>query len=295
MIECQGLYKVYGEQRALRNFSLTIGKGEVFGILGPNGAGKTTLFRLLLGLARPSAGTALIMGHSIPPSPKVLSQVGAMIEEPAFYGWMDAAEQIRIHAMTAGTRVDRQHIDATLRTVGLDNVGRKPVKKYSQGMRQRLGLARAILLEPQLLILDEPANGLDPAGIVWLREFLGHVASRGTTIVVSSHQLGEIEKVCDRVAIINGGRLVEVGTVEDIGGGGHQTRIRLLPEDLEAAAPILRRAQASLVEDGMYVVRDITARDISQALAGCGVFPVSATDEHPSLESRFLEITGGLN
>lgn len=295
MIECQGLDKVYGEQRALRDFSLTINKGEVFGILGPNGAGKTTLFRLLLGLARPSAGTALIMGSSIPPSPKVLSRVGAMIEEPAFYGWMNAAEQIRLHAMTAGTRVDRQRIDATLQTVGLDDVGRKPVKKYSQGMRQRLGLARAIILEPQLLILDEPANGLDPAGIVWLREFIGHIASCGTTIVVSSHQLGEIEKVCDRVAIINKGRLVEVGTVEDIGGGGHQTRIRLRPEDLETAAPILRQAKGSLLEDGLYVVRDMTARDVSQALADRGVFPVSATDEHSSLESRFLEITGGLN
>jgi ABC-2 type transport system ATP-binding protein len=181
--------------------------------------------------------------------------------------------------MTAGTRVDRQRIDATLKTVGLDEVGSKPVKKYSQGLRQRLGLARAILLEPQLLILDEPANGLDPAGIVWLREFLGHVASRGTTIVVSSHQLGEIEKVCDRVAIMNEGRLVEVGTVGDVGGGGQQARIQLRPEDVEVATPILRKAQASSLEDGIYVVRDVTARDISQALAGCGVFPISVTDK----------------
>lgn len=295
MIECQELAKAYGEQRALKALSLTINEGEVFGILGPNGAGKTTLFRLLLGLARPSAGTARVMGESIPLSPKVLSRVGAMIEEPAFYGWMNAADQIQIHAMTAGARVERQRIEATLQTVGLGDVGRKPVKKYSQGMRQRLGLARAILLEPQLLILDEPANGLDPAGIVWLREFLGYMASRGTTIVVSSHQLGEIEKVCNRVAIINEGRLMEVGTVEDIGGRGQQARIQLRPEDIKAATPILRQAQASSLEEGIYKVRDITARDISQALAGCGVFPISATDEQPSLESRFLEITGGLN
>jgi ABC-2 type transport system ATP-binding protein len=295
IVECEGLTKRYGRQTAVDAFSASVEEGEVFGLLGPNGAGKTTLFRLLLGLARPNSGTARIMGRSVPCPSAVLRHLGAMVEEPAFYKWMGAHEQLRVHALAAGVKVGPGDIGAALERVGLADAGKKPAKKYSQGMRQRLGLARAILHRPRVLVLDEPANGLDPAGIVWLRELIRDLAKSGTTIIVSSHQLGEIEKVCDRVAIINRGRVIEVGGVADIGGEQQSVHVVVCDEDLEAATAFLTSPHAENRGNGHFIVPNIDSRRLLKALVARGVYPQSITQEQASLEKRFLEITGGLD
>jgi ABC-type multidrug transport system ATPase subunit len=279
IVECEELTKRYDRQCALDRFTLTVEEGEILGLLGPNGAGKTTLFRLLLGLARPDSGTAKIMGEAIPPPHSVLSRVGAMIEEPAFYGWMSAMEQLRVHSLTGRVRLSEAQIEAALERVGLADARRKRVKKYSQGMRQRLGLARALLHDPKLLVLDEPANGLDPAGIAWLRQLLRELGSSGVTILVSSHQLGEIEKVCSRVAILDRGHLIQLNDVDTIRNSDYALRVVVRPEDAEGALGVLQRFKSHSVDSTTFIVENASGRDVTEALAR-------------SLEKRFLEITG---
>lgn len=292
LVECHDLTKQYGPRCAVDGLSIAVEEGEVFGLLGPNGAGKTTLFRLLLGLVKPTAGSATLFGRPAPPAPDVLSQVGAMVEEPAFYGWMNSRAQLQNSAMTGGLRLRRTQVSALLESVGLDDSDDRPVKRFSQGMRQRLGLARAIMRAPRLLILDEPANGLDPAGIVWLRSFLREQAASGVTVLVSSHQLGEVERVCDRVAIMDRGRVVEVGRTADVGGGSHRVHLVVSEKDVEAATPVLGQFGAEPSADGAFVVGDTQSKAVLEALAGRGIFPESVGPEATSLERRFLEITG---
>ncbi len=229
VIRCQGLTKRYGANVAVDRLDLTVTAGQVFGFLGPNGAGKTTTMRMLLGLVRPTAGEAWLNGRPAAAGGG-LEGVGAMIEEPAFYPWLSGRQNLRVLALSgpplsgpalsgpALARGGSDPITAALARTGLSEVARRKVKTYSQGMRQRLGLAAALLRSPALLVLDEPANGLDPAGIREFRTLLRSLAADGTTVFLSSHQLAEVEQVCDQVAVLSAGRVVAHGPVADLAG-----------------------------------------------------------------------------
>src|SRR5215207_9102625 len=222
-IETRGLGKAFGRRRALDSVDLLVPSGVAFGFLGPNGAGKTTLIRLLLGLAEPTRGTIRVLGHDLPAArAAALGRVGAIIEEPRFHAHLTGRENLRI---IAAAREPEAHdrIDGTLARIGLAGRANERVSKYSLGMRQRLGVARALLADPELLILDEPTNGLDPAGIREFREMIRGFVAEGRTVLLSSHLLGEVEKICDFVAIVDRGRVVVDGPLAELKAGGRQT------------------------------------------------------------------------
>ena len=212
-ISAQNLTKRYGRVRAVDEVSFSVNQGEIVGFLGPNGAGKTTTMRMLAGLIRPSGGSSQILGQRVPSSG--LLEVGTMIEEPAFYKYMTGRDNLR-HAGKLHGGVSDARIDEILAFVSMENAKNKKVGAYSQGMRQRLGLARALLWEPSVLLLDEPTNGLDPVGIAEIRENLRKVAERGVTILVSSHILAEIEKLVDRILAIEKGKLLFDGPMRQL-------------------------------------------------------------------------------
>jgi ABC-2 type transport system ATP-binding protein len=216
VIECRGLTKRYRGTVALAGLDLTVEAGQVFGFLGANGAGKTTTMRILLGLVAPSSGRAWLNGKQVP-DPAGLARVGAMIEEPAFYPWLTGRRNLDLLALSGARRPARgEEISDALDRAGLTGVADRKVKGYSQGMRQRLGLAAALMRRPALLLLDEPANGMDPAGIKEFRTLLRHLAVDGTTLFLSSHLLAEVGQVCDQVAVIHEGRLAGQGPVSQL-------------------------------------------------------------------------------
>jgi ABC-2 type transport system ATP-binding protein len=291
-VDCTGLTKHYRALAALEDFTLEVREGEIFGLLGPNGAGKTTLFRVLLGLTRATRGSSRILGDEVPISAGTLARMGAVVEEPAFYPWMTADRFLATMSDTRKVPVAKSSRQETLERVGLADVGKKPIKKFSQGMRQRLGLAQALMGRPELLVLDEPANGLDPAGIEWLRRLMKEEAAAGTTVLVSSHQLGEIEKVCDRVGILSGGRLLEVGSPLQVGGANERVRLVVDSADHQAAARALAHLQTTSTDPGVFFIEGAKNRDVAAALLAAGVPPDTLVRENTSLEQRFLELTG---
>jgi ABC-2 type transport system ATP-binding protein len=205
-IRCDGLTKRFGDTVAVDGLDLRVSAGQVYGFLGPNGAGKTTTIRMLLGLISPTSGRAWLLERPLP-DPLVVARTGSMIEEPAFYPWMSGRANLEVLAATSGGRPDRAEVHRVLDLAGLADAGSKKVRTYSQGMRQRLGLAAALLGSPPLLVIDEPTNGLDPAGIREFRDLLADLSAAGTTVFLSSHLLTEVEQVCDRAAVIAHGRL----------------------------------------------------------------------------------------
>jgi len=216
VIECRGLTKRYRGTMALAGLDLTVEAGQVFGFLGANGAGKTTTMRILLGLVAPTSGRAWLNGKQVP-DPGGLARVGAMIEEPAFYPWLTGRRNLDLLALSGARLPARgEEISAALDRAGLTGVADRKVKGYSQGMRQRLGLAAALMRRPALLLLDEPANGMDPAGIKEFRTLLRRLAGDGTTVFLSSHLLAEVAQVCDQVAVIHEGRLAGQGPVSQL-------------------------------------------------------------------------------
>jgi ABC-2 type transport system ATP-binding protein len=263
----------------------------VFGFLGPNGAGKTTTIRLLLGLLRADAGEAWVLGERVP-CPERLAHIGAVVEEPAFYPWLSGYRNLRVLADT-GAPVASSAVDKALVQVGLAADAGRKVKAYSQGMRQRLGLAVALLRRPRLLLLDEPANGLDPAGIREFRTLWRALADQGATVFLSSHLLGEVEQVCDRVAIIDRGRLVAVGTTGELGRGQERVLVTVRPEEEAAALALLAAYQVHREGPGTLLVKAACGREVNQALAQGGVFAESLGLERSGLEERFLAITHG--
>jgi ABC-2 type transport system ATP-binding protein len=291
-VECSHLTKVYGDMPAVDDLSFSVEEGEVFGFLGPNGAGKTTTIRMLLGLSRPDGGGARIFDSPVPAPPAVLSRVGALVEEPAFYSWMTPIRHLTVLDRSGHVSVGRAGVMAALERVDLEHAGGKRIAKLSQGMRQRLGLAAALLNAPDLLILDEPANGLDPAGIGWLRELIGEVARAGASVLLSSHQLGEIERVCDRVAILDRGRLVETGPIDQVGEARSRVRVTVRAENHEAALGALARFSVTDGHAGLIFVADADVPHVAKALADRGLFPEAIAREQSSLEQRFLELTG---
>jgi ABC-2 type transport system ATP-binding protein len=217
VIEVRGLTKRFGPVLAVDRLSFTVEPGEVVGFLGPNGAGKTTTLRMLLGLVRPDAGSATINGSSYPDLPEPLHQVGAVLEASSFHPGRTARNHLRVQALAAG--VDPSRIDDVLEFTGLTDAADRRVGGFSLGMRQRLGLATALLPDPELLILDEPANGLDPEGVRWLRDLLRGLAAEGATVLVSSHILAEVAHTVDSVVILDHGRLVAQSSLADLTDG----------------------------------------------------------------------------
>jgi ABC-2 type transport system ATP-binding protein len=214
IIEAAGLTKRYGHVLAVDRLSFTVERGQVVGFLGPNGAGKTTTLRMLLGLVRPDAGTAAINGRAYGELPDPLRQVGAVLEASSFYPGRTARNHLRIQALVAGAETAR--IDVVLDLVGLSEAADRRVHGFSLGMRQRLGLATALLADPEVLILDEPTNGLDPEGVRWLRDLVRGLAAEGTAVLVSSHILAEVAQTVDSVIIINHGRVVTQAPIAEL-------------------------------------------------------------------------------
>jgi ABC-2 type transport system ATP-binding protein len=291
VIETNDLGKLYGRHvRAVDHLNLSVRKGEVYGFLGPNGAGKTTTLRVLLGLIRPTSGSALVLGRP-PGHPEGLARVGAMVEEAAFYPYLSGRENLRVIARLTGRSEDG--IDPVLDEVELLDRGGDRFKAYSQGMRQRLGVAAALLKDPELLILDEPTNGLDPAGMAEMREFIRALGKGGRTVVLSSHLMGEVEQVTDRVGVIRAGSLVAEGTVEELRG---RAGLRVRAEPLAEAARLvgaLPGVDDITSADGLLDVTVDTAQApaINRLLVDAGIAVSELYAQKASLEDVFLELT----
>ena len=217
-IEFNELVKHYGKTRSVRRLSAKVEPGRITGLLGPNGAGKSTSLRCLLGLARPTSGSSRILGCKYQKLVNPLTKVGAVLDSRGFHGGLTGKQNLKVMAAAGG--ISDSRVDEVLKLVDLQDAAKKRVKGYSLGMKQRLSLAGALLGDPEVLILDEPANGLDPIGIAWLRGFLRNLADAGKTILVSSHQLAEMEQTVDDVIIINHGMLIASGSIRDIKGEG---------------------------------------------------------------------------
>jgi ABC-2 type transport system ATP-binding protein len=265
--------------------------GEVYGFLGPNGAGKTTTLRMLLGLIRPTSGRVRLFGAE--PGPGSLARVGALIEGPAFYPYLSGRANLRIFADHAGVR--RTRVDAVLDVVSLADRAKDRYATYSLGMKQRLGLAAALLKEPELVVLDEPTNGLDPAGMADMRVTLRKLAADGCTVLLSSHLLAEVEQICDRVGVLDHGRLVAETTVEDLRAGG-ALRVVAAPAD-RARDHLGRLFGADRVRaDGRAIELDVEpaqAARVNAELVAAGLDVSELRWHEPDLEQTFLALTGG--
>jgi len=299
VIEATGLTKTFGKRRAVDDVTLTVPAGTCFGFLGPNGAGKTTMIRMMLGLARPTAGSISVRGHLIgDQTEQALASVGGIVEEPAFYPYMTGRQNLEAWAALIDGAAPR--IPALLERVKLAGRGDEKVGGYSLGMKQRLALARALLCDPELLVLDEPTNGLDPAGMAEFRDLVRElVDAENRTVFISSHLLGEVEKMCDYIAIIDHGSVAMEGSVRELIAAG-ETGIEIDCDDpakareLLAGIPGVRGLVAA--GDKLRIDTDPTreaAIEINKRLVevGIGVAGISKTEQ--SLEQRYLEITAG--
>lgn len=293
-IETEDLTKHYGEIVAVDHLSLAVNRGEIFGFLGPNGSGKSTTMRMLLGLARPTRGQARVLGMDIRTHlPEILSRTGSLIENPTFYPFLSGRQNLRLVADV--TNVAQSRVDSTLELVDMAGNADRRFDSYSLGMKQRIGVAAAILSEPDLLILDEPANGLDPAGIVEMRELMQRLRQAGQTVFVSSHVLHEIEQVCDRIAILNHGKVVAQGGVQELLGQTDRIEIHVeRPEDAARVIGALSWVDGVSLEGATLIVAAAVNRsaEINRALAEQGMFASIIRPRQESLERYFLELTG---
>jgi ABC-2 type transport system ATP-binding protein len=299
VIETHGLTKRFGERVAVNAVDLVVPAGVAFGFLGPNGAGKTTLIRTLLGLTRASAGEFTLLGLEQPKKRReALARVGAIVEEPKFHSHLTGRENLQIVAAARDRAADGR-IDASLARVGLTDRARDRVKSYSLGMRQRLGIARCLLADPALLILDEPMNGLDPAGILETRHLIRSFVDEGRTVFLSSHLLDEVEKTCDQVAIVDRGRVILQGAVAEIAAGGEPTLL-VEVDDVPRAEQLLTQqggiahiehegsALRLTLSDGLVPAK-INELLVREGLAVSRLEPARAT-----LEDAFLSVTSRL-
>jgi ABC-2 type transport system ATP-binding protein len=302
-IHTQDLGKRFGSRVALESIDLEVPRGTAFGFLGPNGAGKTTLIRMLLGLAEPTSGSMRLLGRDLPAQrAAALSRVGAIIEEPRFHAHLTGRENLAVHA-AARDRAAAGRIPASLERVGLTPRADDKVKTYSLGMRQRLGIARCLLADPELLILDEPMNGLDPAGIIELRGLIRDLVDEGRTVMLSSHLLDEVEKTCDAAAIVDNGRIVAQGSISELRNGGHGARAIDIDCDSRARAAgilaavhgvgsatdnddLLRVTLTPEAPVDREIVTALLRSLLNQGIAVGRVVPVTH-----SLEERFLTMT----
>lgn len=287
VITCSALRKVYRHTVAVASLDLEVRSSEVFGFLGPNGAGKTTTLRMLLGLVRPTSGMAVVLGRPAGDA-TALSAVGALVEEPAAYPWLTGRANLQILADT-GPPVPRAAIDVALERAGAAPFAGQKVGSYSQGMRQRLGLAGALLRRPRLLLLDEPTNGLDPAGIKEFRTVVRTLADEGMTVVLSSHLLSEVEQVCDRVVVLVRGRILADAAVADL-LNYRSYRVEVQLAEVDAAKRALAPFAATEAGRGVLTVTAPSGRDVAAALAAAAVYPESLAAQRPSLESWYLSL-----
>ena len=289
------LSKAYGKRLAVDRLELEVDRAELFGFLGPNGAGKTTTIRMALGLVAPTGGSVEILGREVRAHPaEVLPRVGALVEAPALYGYLSGRDNLRAVGDVLGG-VSAKRIDEVLEIVSLKGRERDRVRTYSMGMKQRLGLAIALLNDPELLILDEPANGLDPAGIVEMRDLLRRLAAAGKTVFISSHVLGEVQQICTRVAIINHGRLVRVAPVAELIDAPGEFEVKVdSPKDLAAALRLQSWAREARAEDGVVITTapDGRGRELIRFLVQNGYEVDAVTPRHHDLEDIFLTLTG---
>jgi ABC-type multidrug transport system ATPase subunit len=286
-----GVTKRYGERIvAVDRLAMQVQRGEVYGFLGPNGAGKTTTLRMLLGLVRPTSGSALVLGAQ-PGSPASLARLGALIEGPTFYPFLSGRDNLRVLARYAGTPESR--IEVVLDEVDLAARASDRFGTYSLGMKQRLGIAAALLKDPELLILDEPTNGMDPAGMAEMRRFIRGLGRGRRTVLLSSHLMAEVEQICDRVGVISRGRLVGEGTVDEL-RGRESLWIRAEPlDDAERVLGSIRGIeQVARSDGGLRIAADpAAAPEINRALVEAGIAVGELRHERASLEKVFLELT----
>jgi ABC-2 type transport system ATP-binding protein len=285
------LTKAYGDRRAVDDVGLAVRAGEVYGFLGPNGAGKTTTLRMLLGLVRPTSGTASVLGHR-PGDPAATRRVGALIEGPGFFPYLSGRDNLRVLARYRG--LPDPAVEAALERVDLRDRGGDRFKAYSLGMKQRLGVASALMGDPDLLVLDEPTNGLDPAGRKDMRRLVSSLAAEGRTVLFSSHLLDEVEDLCDRVAVMSHGRLLTESTVAGLRGAG-SLFVRAAPADvtLTVAMRLAGDDAVTLVDDGVRVELDAArAPELARALVAAGADVTELRPRDRSLEEVFLDLTG---
>jgi ABC-type multidrug transport system ATPase subunit len=291
LVETGDLSKRYGGRIvAVDRLNMRVRRGEVYGFLGPNGAGKTTTLRMLLGLVRPTSGSARVLGAR-PGSPEGLARIGALIETPTFYPFLSGRDNLRVLTRYAG--VPETRIEIALEEVELTARAGDRFRTYSLGMKQRLGIAAALLKDPELLILDEPTNGMDPAGMAEMRTFIRNLGRGRRTVLLSSHLMTEVEQICDRVGVISRGTLVGEGTVDELRG---QESLWVRAEPLEQAERLLRTLrgveQVGRVDGGLRIAVDPAAAPaINRALVEAGIAVGELRPERASLEKVFLELT----
>jgi ABC-2 type transport system ATP-binding protein len=292
-IRTEDLTKSYGRLLAVDHLNLQVESGEIFGFLGPNGAGKTTTMRMLLGLIQPSSGRAQMLGMDITTDlPQILARTGSIIENPTFYPFLSGRENLRVVARLTGA--DNSRIDAVLDVVDLQGAAGRKFKGYSLGMKQRLAVGAALLTSPDLLILDEPANGLDPAGIVEMRDLMHRLKSEGHTVLISSHVLHEIEQICDRIVILNHGKVVVQGRVDTLLNARSRLAVRIdrageaqaLLAPVEWIRDVSRDGKLLLIEAPLE-----RSAEVNALLAHEGLFAAEIRPHEESLERFFLDVT----
>ena len=289
-METHGLTKRYGDRLAVDAVDMRVRRGEVYGFLGPNGAGKTTTRRMMLGLIRPTAGTATVLGRPAG-RPDVTARVGALVEGPGFYPYLSGLDNLRVMARYRG--LPESAAIGALARVDLADRGDDRFKSYSLGMKQRLGVASALMGEPELIVLDEPTNGLDPAGMADMRSLIVDLARGGQTVLLSSHLLDEVQEICDRVGVINKGRLLRESTVADLRGGASLV-VRGHPVEDTLAVAMEIAGEDAVQLDGNDVLLDVTperAPDLTRALVARGVDVHQIGSAERTLESVFFEMT----
>ncbi|MGW0023144.1 ABC transporter ATP-binding protein [Rhodococcus sp. NPDC003383] len=292
MIEVTGLTKTFGSTTAVDDVTFTVRPGIVTGFLGPNGAGKTTTMRLILGLDRPTAGTALIGGRPYRELQRPLRTVGALLDAK----WVHPNRSARAHLrwMAASNGLPASRVEEVLRQVGLTEVANKRAGGFSLGMSQRLGLAGALLGDPQVLLFDEPVNGLDPEGIVWIRRFMQALAAEGRTVLVSSHLLSEMAQTADHLLVIGRGRLIADTSVDAFVAQASEAVVRVRSPQLDVLrAALVERGYAVHDDDGALVVTGATAAEVGELAAARSVVLHELAGQQASLEEAFMKMTGG--
>lgn len=298
VLELQNLTKKFGEFTAVKDLNLKVGQGEVMGFLGPNGAGKSTTVGMVLGLIAPTGGTVTIMGTPLSGNQHVVSaNVGAIIENPAFYPYLSGRDNLVAHAKMVGG-VPNDRVDELLKLVNLHERSGDKFKSYSLGMKQRLGIASTLLTDPALVILDEPTNGLDPAGQREIREIIPRLAADGHGVLLASHMLHEVEQVSDRVSIVRRGELITEGSVDELLKRSGYIEIRVAPGEMSAAKAIIQRIpgveQVTGNDDVLTAVAEPPLGvEINRALVGEGIIAGEISPRRSTLESLFLEMTEG--
>lgn len=292
IVSVDRLWKRFGAVSAVEDLSFSVERGQVYGLLGPNGAGKTTTLRVLMGLERPSSGATHLFGTTVTPSCRELFRVGAMIEQAAFVPHLSGMRNLRLWWEATGSRMKDADLDGALAIAGLGTAIDRKVRTYSQGMKQRLGFARLLLARPELLVLDEPTNGLDPGEIREIRELIGRLSAHGATVLLSSHHLSEVEQVCSHVLVMNDGRLVASGTVAELIGSAGSVYVEVDDRDRARAllAGLTIVAAVHVQGDGLVVeLREGRRSDVAAALTGAG-FRLETIMPTQRLEDAFLEL-----